>query len=103
MKANGNATIRYARDVFDNIVATCFFAERMQDLRFEIEIDLELEEKDAFDFILESYAVEMPFSYAADLAAVVAPYLKRQTGDELEIPGWKYPTSAEPRGTVSAL
>ena len=31
------------------------------------EIDLELEEKDAFDFILESGAVEMPFAYAPEL------------------------------------
>lgn len=101
--ANGKSTVRYARDVFDNIVASCFFAERMQELRLDVEIDLDLEEKDAFDFILESDAVDMPFTYEPALAAVLVPYLDRQTADALEIPGWTPPTIAERRGTVSSL
>lgn len=100
---NGGATVRYARDVFDNVIACCFFPEKMRDLSFELEIDLDLEEKDAFDFILEQDAVDMPFDYEADLAGVLAPYIQRQTEDALEIPGWKPPTAAEPCGTVSAL
>ena len=101
--ASSGATIRYARDVFDNVVASCFFSEKRRDLSFELEIDLELEEKDAFDFILEPEAVDMPFAYDENLAAVLRPYMQRTTADGLELPGWKPPAAAEPRGTVSAL
>ena len=102
-QANGSATVRYVRDVFDNVVASCFFPLPMPELRLEVEIDLDLEEKDAFDFILESHAVDLPLVYEPDLAEVLAPYLKRQTTGTLEIPGWKPATTTEPRGTVSSL
>ncbi len=101
--AGGNGTVRYARDVFDNIVAACFFPEKMRDLSFALEIDLDLEEKDAFDFILESSAVDFPFRYDEELASVLHPYLQRQTADVLDIPGWKAPARDEPHGTVSTL
>lgn len=101
-EVNGDSAIRYARDVFDNIVASCFFPEPSKELHFEVEIDLELESKDPFDFILESDAVEMPFSYKPELAAVLAPYLARQMTEPLVIPGWK-PPAEERQGTVSAL
>jgi transglutaminase-like putative cysteine protease len=99
---NGNSSIRYARDVFDNVVASCFFPERLNELRFEVEIDLDLEERDAFDFILERHAVEMPFAYAPELAPLLAPYLRRQTEADLRIPGWISPNEARV-GTVSSL
>ncbi len=100
---NGGATIRYARDVFDNVVASCTFPEEMRDLCFELEIDLELEAKDAFDFILEPPAVDWPFAYEAELAGLLAPYLQRQTMDDIEVPGWRRPRAEEPAGTVSTL
>jgi transglutaminase-like putative cysteine protease len=101
-KMNGNGPVRYSRDVFDNIVATCFFPERMKELRFQAEIDLDLEEKNAFDFILESEATELPFEYDEELSALLAPYLKRQTAGALSVPGWK-PPKQERVGTVTSL
>src|SRR5947209_8690772 len=62
LRVNGNATVCYSRDVFDNIVANCFFSESSPELRIALEIDLYLEERNAFDFILKNDAVEMPFS-----------------------------------------
>ncbi len=99
---NGEASIRFARDVFDNVVASCFFSARLSELRFDIEIDLELEEMDAFNFILESDAVEMPFLYDEEIAPLLAPYLQRQSGGELHIPNWM-PPARERAGTVSML
>lgn len=101
-RTNGEGAIRYSRDVFDNVVATCFFPKRLRELRFEVEIDLELEEKNPFDFILESYAVEMPFEYPAELTAVLAPYRQRQRNSELILPGWTSPNEQRV-GTVSGL
>jgi transglutaminase-like putative cysteine protease len=100
--ANGEAAVRFSRDVFDNVVASCFFGERMPELRFEVEIDLDLDEKDAFDFILDRHAVELPFAYDPELTAVLAPYLQRHTEGDLQIPGWTAPAE-ERTGTVSSL
>lgn len=102
-RVSGGGAVRFARDAFDNVVASCFFLERLSDLRFEVEIDLDLDEKDAFDFVLESDAVEMPFDYDEALAAVLAPYRHRQTAGALSIAGWAPPGERERRGTVSAL
>ncbi len=59
--AHGNATVRYARDVFDNVFASCIYHEKMRELSYALEIDLDLETKDAFDFILEPGAVDSAF------------------------------------------
>lgn len=103
LRANGDATVRYTRDVFDNVVAVCFYREKMRELSFTLELELELEKKDAFDFILAPPAVHVPFAYEGELAAVLQPYLRRQTAEPLQIAGWKPPTPNEPVGTVSVL
>lgn len=101
-EVNGGATVRYSRDVFDNVVALCFFAEKFPELQFRLSIDLDLEERDPFDFILETHALELPFEYEPELNGILAPYLKRHTSGALEVPCWTTP--AEKRsGTVSAL
>lgn len=102
-KVNGNGPVRFARDVFDNVTASCFFPERLSELRFEVEIDLDLDEKDAFDFILEGDAVEMPFNYDPEIEGILAPFRKRRTAGGLEVPGWTPPSAQQHRGTVSAL
>lgn len=102
LEVNGNAAVRYSRDVFDNIVAICFVPEKLTELHFHLSIDLDLEERNPFDFILESQSVEMPFSYAPEVAAILDPYLKRQTRGELEVPGWESP-NVQRCGTVSSL
>ncbi len=98
-RPNGGATVRYARDVFDNVVANCSFPEKMRDLSFELEIDLELEEKDAFDFILDPHAVDLPFAYEEETArSWLSPYSRRQTEDALEIPDWRAAERGQPAG-----
>jgi putative ABC transport system permease protein len=57
------ATIRYSRDVFENTVASCYFPERSKELTFRLAINLDLDEKDPFHFILDPDAVELPFAY----------------------------------------
>ncbi len=102
LRVDGGSPVRFSRDVFDNVIASCFFSEPMLELRFDLEIDLELEKKDAFDFILESSAVEMPFAYDPRLIPILAPYIKRQTIGLLIVPNWR-PPGQGPAGTVSAL
>jgi transglutaminase-like putative cysteine protease len=101
--ATPKATIRYSRDVFENIVASCYFPERSKELTFKLAINLDLDEKDPFHFILEPNAVEMPFEYDNATAKLLGPYRERRTARELAIPGWNPPAKENPRGTISSL
>ena len=80
-KTRPEATVRFSRDVFDNIVASCYFPERSPELHLQLAIDLELDERDPFHFLLENYAVDLPFDYEPLLQPVLEPYrLRRSTG-----------------------
>lgn len=97
------ATIRYWRDLFENTVASCYFPERSKELTFRLAINLDLDEKDPFHFILERRAVEMPFQYDQRTTALLAAYRQTRAKQPLQLPGWEPPTPGSPRGTVEAL
>jgi transglutaminase-like putative cysteine protease len=97
------ATIRYGRDLFENTVASCYFPERSKELTFRLAINVDLDEKDPFHFILDGDAVEMPFEYDERTRDLLASYRKPQVKQELKIPGWEPPTRKKRRGTVEAL
>jgi len=97
------ATVRYWRDLFENTVASCYFPERSKELTFRLEINLDLDEKDPFHFILERDAVEMPFAYDQRTRDLLAGYLETSGKQELKVPGWNPPTAKKRRGTVEAL
>ena len=96
-------TVRYSRDVFENTVASCFFPERSKELEFRLAINLDLDEKDPFHFILESGAVELPFEYNPAISPLLEPYRARRTKDRLIVPGWEPPTIRKRRDTVKTL
>ena len=102
-ETNPGAHVRFGRDVFDNCVAACSFPEPANELRFQLELDLALEKKNPFDFLLRDEAVRMPFSYPADLRRVLAPFLQKGPGPALEIPRWEFPERGAPRPTVTVL
>jgi transglutaminase-like putative cysteine protease len=97
------ATIRYSRDVFENTVASCYFPERAKELSFRLAINLDLDEKDPFHFILGPDAVELPFAYEARPGELLAAYRERRMKEQLALPGWEPPTAKNRRGTVEAL
>ena len=97
------ATIRYSRDVFENTVAACYFPERATELTFRLAINLDLDEKDPFHFILERDAVELPFDYDARTRNLLAAYREPRVKQELKVPGWQPPTSRKRRGTIETL
>ena len=97
------ATIRYSRDVFENTVASCYFPERSTELTFRLAINLDLDEKDPFHFILEPGAVELPFVYDARTRELLAAYRERHVKELLTVPGWEAPTIKKRRGTVGTL
>ena len=102
-ETNEGARVRFGRDVFDNCVASCSFAAPADELRFHLEVDLTLEKKNPFDFLLTSEATALPFSYAPELRRVLAPFRQPDASQPLEIPRWPRPQATAPRSTVTAL
>jgi transglutaminase-like putative cysteine protease len=102
-ETNPGANVRFGRDVFDNCVAACSFPEPAEELCFQLELELALEKKNPFDFLLRNEAACMPFSYPADLRQVLAPFLQKEAGPSLEIPRWEFPERGAPRPTVAVL
>ena len=95
--------VRFGRDVFDNVVASCFFEKAAEALELRLAIDVEIEKKNPFDFVLARRAVQMPFTYEEDIASIICAYCQRQTGDEISLPDWTPPTQRSPRETVATL
>ena len=84
-------------------MAACYFPERSKELTFRLAINLDLDEKDPFHFILDPDAVEMPFGYDKRTAALLAAYRETRLKQELKVPGWDPPTPRTRRGTVHTL
>jgi transglutaminase-like putative cysteine protease len=58
--------VRWVHDVFDNSVALVQFKEPSDHLIFESQVVVEQFNTNPFDFIVESYARELPFAYLLD-------------------------------------
>ena len=102
-KTNADAKVRFGRDVFDNCVAACSFPGPSTELRFQLELDLALEKKNPFDFLLTNEAARMPFSYPAGLRRVLAPFRQKEPGPPLTIPRWQFPGRGAAQPTVAVL
>lgn len=102
-RTNDGASIRFARDVFDNSVAACSFAGPAKELRLQLELDLELKKRNPFDFLLAPEAVCLPFAYRPGLSRVLAPFQEMEASQPLEIPRWQPPSPDAPQPTVSVL
>jgi len=98
-ETNADTDVQFRRDLFDNEVAYCFYRERSADLHIEMRATLDVQEKNPFHFLLESRAVDFPFSYDEREREVLAPFLKNEGGTPFELPFWK----PEPKPTVTAL
>jgi len=98
-QTNLNAAVNYPRDLFDNEIASCFYPGTSALLSANLQIELEIEPRNAFSFLLAPHAQEFPFTYDAREAEVLAPY--RQAGARLTLPFWQPPTTPQP--TVNTL
>ena len=96
-------TVRFGRDVFDNVVASCFFEEAAEALELRLAIDVEVAKKNPFDFVLARRAAQMPFAYEEDMASIICAYRQRQTDDALSLSDWTPPMQELPRETVATL
>ncbi len=97
------AEVRFGQDVFDNTFASCSFPGRADRLHLQLSVDLDLEEKNPFHFLLDLSAANLPFVYGAEELPLLEPYRRRFCDGVLEIPQWNAPTREKPQPTVSAL
>jgi transglutaminase-like putative cysteine protease len=98
-QTNLDATINYRRDLFDNEIASCFYPEKSALLQAGLQIDLALTPRNAFGFLLESHALDVPFVYIGQEAHALAPYLQNRSAPIL--PFWQPPSQPQP--TVETL
>ena len=93
------ADVQYRQDLFDNLIAYCFYPKTGLELPFRLELDLEVKEKNPFHFVLESTGFKIPPEYRPDRAEILEPYLRPEGGCKLPDP--LAPTV--PRPTVETL
>jgi uncharacterized protein (DUF2126 family)/transglutaminase-like putative cysteine protease len=71
-----NHFINWQQDPFGNYLARLVFPEKTKELSIEVEIIADLITINPFDFFVDDYAKDFPFSYKDDLKKELAPYLE---------------------------
>lgn len=80
---DGAADVQYRRDMFDNEIAKCFYPEKRDTMIFHLQLDIRLTERNPFQFLLDSHALQVPFDYTKAEAAVLAPYMNGTSVEDL--------------------
>ena len=93
-QTNLDAAINFRRDLFDNEIASCFYPAPSSLLAASLTIELEVQPKNAFGFLLDAHALKLPLTYQPAELQVLQPYL--QTEAALKLPFWTAPTSPQP-------
>ena len=69
--------INWQQDPESNYLARVVFPDKTDDLRIDVDLIAEMAVLNPFDFFLEPHAESFPFSYSAEEARDLAPYLTR--------------------------
>ena len=94
-----SADVQWRRDLCDNLIAYCFFPDPVQELPFALELDLDVQERNPFHFLLDSRGLKIPCDYSPDEQQILAAFLKADGGVDLPAPL----APAGPRPTVESL
>jgi uncharacterized protein (DUF2126 family)/transglutaminase-like putative cysteine protease len=68
--------INWQQDPFGNYLARIVFPEKTTELSIDVEVLAELVSINPFDFFVEEYATNFPFTYKKELKKELTPYLK---------------------------
>jgi transglutaminase-like putative cysteine protease len=98
-ETDSTADIQYRRDLYDNLVAHCFYPNAADKLTFNTELDLTVQERNPFHFLLDSHALHIPCQYKDAEISALQPYLKPEENTSLPSPL----APSAPRPTVETL
>jgi len=85
------STLRWSRDVEDNSIAVATFELPTSQLMIESHVIVQQHNQAPFDFLLADHAVNYPFAYAPEEAAVLSPYMTGAIGsasDHTALAAW---------------
>jgi transglutaminase-like putative cysteine protease len=95
---NATGSVHWRHDLFDNVVAQCFYPREDDKLVYSLHAVIAVEERNPFGFLLDSRALQWPPEYTAREHAVLESFL--QAGDEVYPAGLRPMSGSE---TVGAL
>ena len=96
--------IKWQRDVFDNSLALVTFKENADKLIIASEVIIQHYAPEPYDFLLQSYAVNYPFSYAANEQVDLAPFQQPSFPEYQQlINNWLHPLKLNETETFALL
>jgi transglutaminase-like putative cysteine protease len=89
LETTPKATLRWLRDEYDNAVAIASFESNASQLDISSTVIVQQYNVAPLDFLVAESAVNYPFTYDADAALMLQPYLARPSShDEAAISAW---------------
>ena len=78
---NENGSVHWRHDMFDNVVAQCFYPREEDRLVFSLDAEIELGERNPFGFLLDSRALQWPAEYTPREREVLGAFMKPEQVD----------------------
>lgn len=95
---NATGTVHWRHDLFDNVVAQCFYPREDDCLVFRLDAEISAEERNPFGFLLDSRSLQWPAEYTPREREVLGAFIATEKTD--------FPSALRPMAgseTVSAL
>jgi len=71
-------SIHWQQDIFSNYIARCIFSQAVSALTITVKLIADLTAYNPFDFFIEPYALQYPFTYSDALIRDLIPYLHQE-------------------------
>ena len=97
-----NHFINWQQDPFGNYLARIVFPEKVTEFKIEVDLLAEIRVFNPFDFFLEEYAQNFPFTYESLLREELAPYLEVKD-DSPDLLAWLEGVDRTPRNFIDFL
>ena len=81
---NASGAIHWRHDLFDNVVAQCFYPREEDHLLYTLRAEIAVEVRNPFGFLLDSRALAWPAKYTGRERALLASFLT--TGEKTDFP-----------------